>query len=193
MSKKYKFALQDYQRAFDRLDGSKDNGIEFLVAFGMVIVCDNLHLLEQRDENISRIRSMIDTFDDEEDLNDYRSMSDEDNRVHIYLRMLAGMAPSIEVRGILLSFLSEIFPSSLASYSLSKSNRPVKLAYFSYEKPVVARPCKSFWKRLEKLGHNIVRACDKVITLLERFCDVRDRLGGKPKPVQPDPPRREFI
>ena len=175
-SKNYASALDDYKKALDLVDDSVDSGVEFLIVFGMAIACDNLHLADLCKGNMARIRSLMNAFEDEEDNNEEYT-STESDEVPNYLRGLANMARSVEIRSTLLLLISDIFPSSSASYlpTLNRANS----RFFSQERQHMIIPCKSFWKRLEKLAKNIDHACHKVMDLIERALDLRDRAQGK--------------
>lgn len=175
-SKNYASALDDYMKALDLMDDSVDSGVEFLIIFGMTIACDNLHLSDLCKRNMLRIKTLMSAFEDEdEDIEEYSVNGDDE--VPNYLRSLANMAQSEEVRGMLLFLISDIFPSSSAS-NLPMYNR-LNPHLFSQEKQHTIILCKSFWKRMEKLAQNIDHACHKVLDLIERALDVRDRLHGK--------------
>ena len=175
-SKNYASALDDYIKALDLLNDSVDSGVEFLIVFGMAITCDNLHLTDLCKRNMARIRALMNAFEDEDD--DIEEYTDTENdEVPNYLRNLANMAQSAEVRSTLLLLISDIFPSSSTSY-LPMLNR-VNSHFFSQEKQYVIIPCKSFLKKLEKLAKNIDHACHKVMDLIERALDIRDRVQGK--------------
>ncbi len=176
LSQNYSSAFDDYQRALDALTNSSSNGLEFLILFGMVIACDNLHLTDLCKFNILRINALINSAE-EDGVTEY--LTTEDDEVTSYLKALANMSPSIEIRDTLQFYISEIFPSSPASYSLSANY--MNPALFSYEGQCMIYPCKSFWKRLEKLGRNIRRGCEKVLDIIERALDIKDRVEGKPQ------------
>jgi tetratricopeptide (TPR) repeat protein len=113
MSKRYSSALDDYQKALNVLNGSNDNGIEFLILFGMVVAYDNLNLTDLCENTILQVRTLIDaSYEEDDDIMQYTLPEEEaDDRALTYLEALASMAPSIDIRNALLSFISEIFPS----------------------------------------------------------------------------------
>ncbi len=179
MSQNYSSALDDYQKALGLLTNARDNDMEFLILFGMTIACDNLHLTDLCEFNISRIRALINSPDEEEDgVTEY--MTAEDDKVPSYLRTLADMSPSIEIRDALRSFISEIFPPSLTS--LSPFGNYTIPSHFHYERHVMMHPCKSVWKKIEKFGRKVRRTCEKILDIIERCLDIKDRIQGKPQP-----------
>jgi hypothetical protein len=60
ISKKYQEAFEDYQKASEALSSSTDSGMDFLISFGMVVACDNLHLIYDSKKYMLRIRDLID-------------------------------------------------------------------------------------------------------------------------------------
>jgi hypothetical protein len=147
----------------------------------MAIACDNLYLTDLCKINMARIKALMNAFEDEDD-DIEEHVATENDEVPNYLKSLANMARSAEARSALLFLISDIFPSSSTSY-LPMLNR-VNSRFFSQEKQYMIIPCKSFWKRLEKLAKNIDHACHKVMDLIERALDIRDRAQGKNKRKQ---------
>jgi hypothetical protein len=176
ISQNYSSAFDDFQKVLQTVSDSNDNGIEFLTLFGMVIACDNLGLKDSCEQYLTRIKILIDSVDEEDD--DFTEASPENKKVPCYLATIANMSPTVEIKSILMSFIFEIFPASLGSYS--SSFQKMRLSTFKSQF-FVAQPCKSFWKRVEKLGHNVKRTCEAVLDIIERCLDVRDRIQGKSK------------
>lgn len=174
ISKNYSAAVEDYRKGLDALTSAGDNGIAFLISFGMTVACDNLQRTEQCQSSIEQIRNLLNIPEKGDDVSEYPFLENEE--VPNYLKIIVGMAPSVEIRGTLFSFLSEIFPYSVVSYPLGMHH--TKGSPCPCERHLIAQPCKSFWKRLEKLGHNIRRACEKVLDILERCLNISDKIQG---------------
>jgi hypothetical protein len=169
-------ALQDYQKALEVLGDAGDSGLEFLISYGMVVACDRLQIRDQCESHLLRLRAVINS-PEADDAAEYELPENASNDIPDYLRALAAEAPSLEIRGALQSFVSEVF-IGFYSHSDHRSN----LGHKSF----VAKPCKSFWKKLEKLAHNIRRACEKVLDVIERSLNVWDRIEGKLKNQEED-------
>ncbi len=180
IAEKYEEAFDDYQRTYNT-SSLADSGVKFLIAFGMAIVSDNLNLTECCQQSISQIRSLIESDDKKED--GFLEYISPDSTVLNYLKGIACMASSKKIRNELLMIIDEIFPSSILSSS------------FLYESDLRAMPCKSFWKRMETLAHNIWNACDKVLNIIERCLDIYGRVNGSNCKYQniPSLPPKNYI
>ena len=166
-------ALQDYQKALEALGDFGDRSLEFLISYGMIVACDRLQIRDLCEDHLFRLRALINDLNQQEDSLEENPLPEKiSDEIPNYLRALAATAPSVEIRSALQSLVSEIFIGSY-SHSAYRGNP----AY----KPFLAKPCKSFWQKLEKLAHNIRRACEKVLDIIERSLDIWDRVEGKLK------------
>lgn len=183
ISKNYQDAFEDYHKASAALSNSMDSGMEFLISFGTVVACDNLNLMRDSRQHVLRIRDLIDSaFDGEQE--DVRESTPQDNREMINrLTSLANMSASMETQKVLIAFVSEIFPSALTTYSKSSSDSATP-SILSCKMNLKAKPCKSFWKKIESLARRISRTWDKVFKIYKEVReiedDIRDRLTSTP-------------
>lgn len=170
LSRNYEICVEDYLRTYRTLGDSIEPGMQFLLDFGLVVAYDNLHLVSASNETLIRLQMQIQRDESfEEDNAGYPEIAP----VIQYLNLLARRAPSPDVRANLLSMIQMIFPQSVFSSAVQEK--------------IQVTPCKSFGKRLEKLGHNIARSCHKFLDILERCIDLFDRITGIVAEPESDP------
>jgi len=176
LSKNYPDAFDDYRKALDTLPSSQNSGMEFLISFGMAVACDNLHLSCDSQQQMARIRNLIDTCAEEES-DVPESTSQEERKVANCLTYLASMTTSPETRSVLLSFVSEIFPTSLASHS-RPSFQATPPSTLACKTAIMAKPCRSFWKTLKKIKEAIVDTWKDFFGIYKDIKEIRNDLKG---------------
>jgi hypothetical protein len=178
LSKKYKNAFDDYKKALNELSDSENPGAGFLISFGMVVSCDNLDLVNESQEHMLRIGRLINNaFDGEQSEIGKSDLQDNQEMIN-RLTSIASMAASPETQDILISFISEIYPTSLTAYSRT-SWSVVTPSVLVGETNAMARPAKSFWKQLECLGTRIARAWNKIFKIYKEVREVEDDIRGR--------------
>lgn len=183
ISGKYRGAFEDYQKALSSLQGNNNLGMEFLVSFGMAVACDHLQLANDAQKYLSHIKKLIDTCDPE-DHGMSESVPQDEREVAEHLRQIAFLSSSIEVRSSLISFISEIFPSSLASHS-SRALCPKMTSHLpSAKNTLTAKPCRSFWKTMKKIRDSIVETWNSFFQIYKDIKEIReDFKENQSKPV----------
>jgi hypothetical protein len=157
--------------------------MEFLISFGMSVACDNLTFANDAQKHLLHIRKLIDTYD-AEDNGLGQSIPRDEYQVAEHLHQIALLASSTETRSSLISFISEIFPSSLASHS-SKTLVPKMTPYFlASNKALTTMPCRSFWKTMKKIRDSIVETWNSFFQIYKDIKEIRDDFKeNQQKPV----------
>lgn len=171
ISKNYKNSLDDYQKALNILAASKNPGIEFLISFGMMVACDHLHLSRDTQQHALRIRELVDASEEENDIN--KSFFEDECESARYLKHIAGMSASPQVQDALNSFVAEIFPTLLASYSYSSLDG-IARSSLSCKSAPMAKPCRSFWKTLKKIRNEIVDTWNKLFSIYKDIKEIKN-------------------
>jgi hypothetical protein len=117
------------------------------------------------------------TFDEEQE--DVRESVPQDNREMINrLTSLAHRSASPETEKLLITFISEIFPSSLTAYPNASFDAATP-STLSCKTNFTAKHCKSFWKKIESLARRISRAWDKVFKIYKEVREIEDDIRRK--------------
>jgi hypothetical protein len=178
LSNRYQNAFDDYKKALNELSDSDNSGAEFLIAFGMVVACDNLDLVKDSQQHVLRIRSLINSaFDGEREEIEESDLQDNQEMINC-LTSIARMAAFPETQSILISFISEIYPTTSTAY-YQTSWGVLTPSVLLGKTNVVATPAKSFWKKLESLARRISRAWDKIFKIYREVREVEDDIRGR--------------
>lgn len=119
-------ALENFQKASALLDPTDNSSfvIGFLISFGQAIAYDCLGFHGKCKEAIGSLFLAISGYDDEESpetgLNTDSNSHEYESSVQ-FLRNLAVIAPSLEVRELLLSLIDDMESESLPSFEFAKS------------------------------------------------------------------------
>jgi hypothetical protein len=153
-------ALRDFQRAEALLDRSDraSSAIGFLISFGQVIAYDALGFREQCKQSIGSLFLTFNEYNKEEDRNAEDGTNknflvpDEYEESVEFLRNLAAVAPSSDVRELLFSFVDQIAEELLPAFKFSGALFFGEAAWdFDYGKNDVSiMQCKSWWKKFKK-------------------------------------------
>jgi len=177
ISKNYQDAIEDYQKASSLLLNSDDSGMDFLISFGTIVACDHLHLSQPAQRHTANIRNLISkNFQGREDSQEL--IFQNDHQVVESLTALAHTSTSEATKHLLMSFISEIFPSEPVSLS-STSFKQVNLCALHSANPYEAQAGFSFWKKAEKLARRIARTWDKIYSIYKQMREVKDDLKSR--------------
>ncbi len=153
-------ALEDFQTATAFLDKSDKSAsvIAFLISFGQTIAYDAIGDKEQCKQSLGSLLFSINAYDEFED----DEVGDKTGEIDIlistdyqevinFLRELVNIAPSQEVREILLSFIEEMSEEVLPAFKLAdRSFSNASDWRFDYGQDAYIDHCKSFWKKIKK-------------------------------------------
>lgn len=167
-------ALENFQKASTLLDMSDHSSliINFLIFFGQAVAYDCLGFHEQCKQAIGSLFFSINGYDSDVSTTDGQYI---DSNSHEYassvqfLRNLAAIAPSYEVRELLFSIIDEIANELLPSFEFAKSpclgNGDWVFDYGTED--VSITQCKSLWKKFKKWCHEI----GELLRLIEKATD----------------------
>lgn len=161
--KEYLKALQHYKQAERSLNGSSEDALEFLIEFGKAAAFDGLHWDKEREDSLDKL--FVLTGMSNQEICNFSEEDAEPENFFLYFRALADAADSQQTKSRLLS---------LAANIASLDGRAIRLD--SQDVGYCGR--KSFWRRVEKLAHNVRRTCIKILDLVERCINIADRFQG---------------
>lgn len=155
-------ALENFQKASTLVDQSDNssNIINFLILFGQTVAYDTLGFREQCIQSLGSLFLVINECDleetENEDEEESPSLTDESIDDLEILRTLAQLAPSADVKELLLSLVDEITEDAAPAFSLSKASINKHDWEFDYDTDMSVVQCKSFWKKCKKWATELV-------------------------------------
>jgi hypothetical protein len=116
ISENYQDAIEDYQKASNLVSNFDNSGMDFLISFGSILACDHLYLSQSAQLHATHIKNIIkNSFQDRE--NCQESVFQDYHEIVGSLTSLAHTSTSETTKHLLMSFISEIFPSKPNSFS----------------------------------------------------------------------------
>lgn len=183
-------ALEDFQRATSFLDKSDKSScaIGFLISFGQVVAYDSLGFREQCKQSLGSLLLVINEYDEGED-QDAEIGVQEDSSIDTseaaveFLRKLATMTPSQDIRELLLSIVDEMAEELLPAFKFAEQPLLGNADWeFDYGQDVSIYQCKSFWKRIKKIFREVKDVLAYIATGCKAAKEIKDTYENWDKP-----------
>jgi hypothetical protein len=155
-------ALENFQQAASLIEKTDEFSFAsgFLVSFGQAIAFDVLGFTEQCRQSVCSMIFAINRYGDEDTsirLNRNPPHIEESDEIINFLRNLAAIAPSRDVRELLFSFVDQIAEEISPAFEFGESAVIGNANWgFDYGKNNASvELCKSWWKKLKQWGKEI--------------------------------------
>jgi len=184
LSHNYSSSLEDFQRASSLLDKQENSYLEldFLIFFGKAIAYDNLGSKDQCQSSMASLFFILTAGENEGD--DIESnatkgrLPKEYEDADEFMKKLAALAPSPNVRDFLLSIVDEMSEELLPSFKIADPTPLGRSDWKYYDRDTASIEfCKShFWKRMGKMTKKIYTAVMKAKEVWDFIKDIDETL-----------------
>lgn len=155
-------ALENFQKAASLIEKTDEFSFAsgFLVAFGQAIAFDVLGFTEQCRQSVCSMIFAINRYDDEDtsvQLNKNSHRIDDSDEIVNFLRNLAEIAPSRDVRELLFSFVDEIAEELNPAFEFGQPAvlGKVDWGFDDGKNNASTELCKSWWKKMKEWGREL--------------------------------------